>query len=83
MHKKIYKGRGASSNPDCRYQSEIRDSIDDEWYFDLSVGYEFHVFLDQIMKDDLLEDDFPFQDHHRGFQSTARIGLPGHRIAQG
>ncbi|MEJ2441215.1 MAG: PA0069 family radical SAM protein [Gammaproteobacteria bacterium] len=26
------KGRGARSNPDCRYQSQTRESIDDDWF---------------------------------------------------
>jgi len=34
MAKLIIKGRGAVSNPDCRYQSDSRETVDDEWYFD-------------------------------------------------
>ncbi len=34
MKSVVLKGRGASSNPDCRYQLDVRDSVDDEWYFD-------------------------------------------------
>ncbi len=37
MEKIIPKGRGAVSNPDCRYQSDSRDEIDDEWYFDQKI----------------------------------------------
>ncbi len=34
MNKVIQKGRGAVSNPDCRYQSDSRETVDEEWYFD-------------------------------------------------
>jgi len=37
MDKILHKGRGAVSNPDCRYQSDTRYVVDDEWYFDQAV----------------------------------------------
>ena len=32
--KTVHKGRGAVSNPDCRYQSDVRVDIDDDWQTD-------------------------------------------------
>jgi len=29
-----YKGRGAHSNPDCRYQAQSREAIHDDWFLD-------------------------------------------------
>lgn len=34
MNDQTGKGRGARSNPDCRYQSQTRESISDDWFVD-------------------------------------------------
>ena len=39
MNEKILKGRGAVSNPDCRYQSQTREAVvDDSEYFDFETN---------------------------------------------
>lgn len=34
MSSKPHKGRGAQSNPDCRYQAQTREAVVDDWFID-------------------------------------------------